>query len=180
MAWTAPLTATDGVEFTSSQYNIYIRDNMLEMAVAKATAGTQYFSSTGTNKIAAYMAKTATVATSQGTTSEEYTNLSTTGPSVTVDHGKTALVFWQAQMSNSSANIHCSASFGASGTSHVSPSDSYRLVSDGIGANETSQYSAVRLVGKLTPGTSTFTMKYRRGSSGTATFANRTIAVFPL
>jgi hypothetical protein len=180
MVWTAPLTATDGVEFTASQYNIYVRDNMLEMGVAKATAPTQYFCSTGTNKIAAYTAKTATVATSQTTTSEEYTNLSTRGPEVTVNHGKTVLVFWQAQMANNTANIHCSASFAASGSSHVSAHDSYRLVSDGVGANEVNQYSAVREVGKLTPGTTTFTMKYRRGSSGTATFANRTITVFPL
>jgi hypothetical protein len=180
MAWTAPLTAIDGTSFTAAQYNIFIRDNMLEMGVAKATTATQYFTSTKTNELEPRLAKTATVTTSQGTTSEEYTDLSTPGPSVTVTTGKTAMVFIQAQMSNSSANIHCSASFSASGASHVSAHDSWRLVSDGVGANETSQYSMVRLVGKLTPGESTFKMKYRRGSSGTATFANRTIAVFPL
>jgi hypothetical protein len=179
MAWSAPLTAVDGVEFTASQYNIYIRDNMLEMGIAKATAATQYFCSTGTNKLAAYTAKTATVATSQTTTSTEYTNLSTTGPSVTVDHGKTAMVFLACEMSNSSADLQSAASFSASGTSHVSAHDSYRLVADGTAASQPSRYSMVRLVGKLTTGTSTFTMKYRVGG-GTGTFLNRTITVFPL
>jgi hypothetical protein len=182
MAWTAPLTAVDGLEFTASQYNTYIRDNMLEMAVAKATTVSQYFTSEGANKVSPRQAKSSVVATSETYGSTEFGDLATHGPEVTVVHGEVAMVFIAASMANSAADTQSVASFAVVGASSISPHDSWKIKVDGTPADQTSRFSMCRLVKLKTPGTSTFTMKYRRGGAEgvTGTFANREICVLPL
>lgn len=180
MAWSAPLTAVDGLELSAAQYNQYIRDNLLETAPAMATVASQYFVATANNKIAARICRQASVATSQTTTSTTFTDLATKGPSLTVDHGETVLVFWSCKMSNNTNNVATSVGVGASGSDHVSPHNSWRLLHDGVSANETSRYSAFREIGRLNPGTSTFTLKYKVASSSTGTFSDRNLIVMPL
>lgn len=179
MAWTAPLTAVDGLELTAAMYNTYIRDNMLEMAAAKATVGSQYFTSEGANKVSARQAKQEVVTTSETTTSTEYGNLSTIGPSVVVVHGEVALVFIAARMSNSNSDGQTAASFSWEGADHGVAHDSWKIKVDGVPADQPGRYSMARLVKLKAPGTSTFTMKYRVGE-GTGTFSDREICVLPL
>lgn len=180
MAWTAPLTAVANTPFSAAQYNLYIRDNFREMAPEKATAAGQYFCSTDQNKLGVYTAQTASVATSQTTTSTSYTDLATVGPSVTIDHGKTVMVILAATMSNNTADLQCRMTFEATGSViTIVPNDKWCAKVDGTPLGQASRVSAARLAGDLHAGTSTFTAKYRVGG-GTGTFFDRTIIVWPL
>lgn len=180
MAWTAPLTAVDGREFTAQQYNIYIRDNFLELAPQKVTEAGQYLVSEDFNKIAARKMVQSTVSSSQTRTSTNYGDLSTNGPDVTVTHGAQILVFLSAKMSNSVANNQCAMSFAShSGAASVSASDKWKIKTDGVPIDQEGRYSAMRLVGDLDPGKTTFRAKYRVGG-GTGTFSDRTMAIVPL
>jgi hypothetical protein len=121
----------------------------------------------------------ASVAASQTTTSTTYTDLTTAGPSVTVTipaSGK-ALVILTAAVFGSTGNAHAFMSFAASpaGTT-IAPTDAQALE---VSANDEVRASATVLVTGLTPGSTTFTAKYRT-SLGTGTFANRDVVVIPL
>ena len=51
MAWTAPRTWLSGEIYTSSHFNVHVRDNLLETMPAKASAAAQLFQATGANAI---------------------------------------------------------------------------------------------------------------------------------
>jgi len=51
MSWSAPRTWTTGEIVTAAYLNSNVRDNMLETAPAKASAGGDIFVATGTNAI---------------------------------------------------------------------------------------------------------------------------------
>lgn len=123
----------------------------------------------------------ATVATSQTTTSTSYADLSTVGPSVTVDvpaSGK-VLVLLTASMSNSGAANATVMSFVASGANTLAGSDvRARTHREGAGGDSTRNTSAIYLE-DLTPGSTTFKAVYRV-SGGTGTISGRDIAVIPL
>jgi hypothetical protein len=181
MAWTAPLTAVDGTYFTSSQYNAFIRDDLLAQAPEQASGAGYYFVSGGQNSVLARKPKQAIVTTSETTTKTSYSNLGTIGPQVVLEHGKTVLVFISCNMQNTNADNTSAVSVEAFGGVSISPDDRWRLKMDGVPANQASRYSMVRLIGDIkdAPATSTFRLKYRVGG-GTGTFSDRTICVFPL
>lgn len=124
-------------------------------------------------------ATSALVATSEGTTSTAYTDLATTTDSVTVTIGANglALVVLTADCSSSTTN-YAICSFAASGTNTIAASDNQAVY---IATNVTveNQGSWVKVFTGLTPGSTTFKMKYR-AVAGTATFKNRSISVVPL
>jgi hypothetical protein len=120
----------------------------------------------------------ATVATSQTTTqTASYADMATVGPAVTVTVGSSgsALVIVSCQMKNDAA-VASYTSFALSGATTAVPSTAY-----GVSAATTGWTSGSRTSIRtgLTPGSTTFTMKYIVDSS-TGTFANRTIIVIPL
>src|SRR5687768_10764740 len=98
MAWTAPMTAVSGAVFTANQYNTYVRDNLLETGVAKVTTAGDYFTSSGTNQINRRRVVREFVATSGTRDSTEYGDLSTPGPTVTVETGTHAFVAFASYM----------------------------------------------------------------------------------
>lgn len=179
MAWTAPMTAVAGATFTAAAFNAHVRDNLQETAPAKATAPSQLFVSTGPNAIATRVPTSAYVGTQESTTSTSYTDLTTTGPSVTVTTGTIAIVAFSASQSNITADSACLSSVGVSGASSVLPSDTWCILTDGVAAGNFVRYGMTHVFSGLVPGSNTFTMKYRAGSS-TARFQYREISVIPL
>jgi hypothetical protein len=182
VAWTAPMTAVSGT-FTAAQWNTHVRDNLNETAVAKSTTYSQYFVTTGANAIAARKIASNINNTAGTSTSTTYADIATSfGPSVTVQTGTAAIVWWCCEMFNSTLNAYNACSVQVSGASSVAAADSFALEIDGYGSVATSQqnrYSIAHHFTGLTPGMNTFTMKYRVGS-GTGTFDQRVIIVMPL
>lgn len=181
MAWSAPMTAVINNVWTSAQWNTYVRDNMLETAAAKAATAGGYFVATGANAIAQRTSGGAVVATAQTTTSATYTDLATTGPSVTATTGTQALVFLQAAMSIDVNESWVGCSFAVSGATTISAGNSWAVSLDGVPANNTVRRGVSRLVTGLTAGSNTFTMKYKVATAGnTGTFQYRELIVIPL
>lgn len=182
MAWTAPMTAVAGNAFTAAQFNVNIRDNLLETAPAKATTATGFFVATGANTIAQRLVGNATVVANEGTTSGTYVDLTTVGPTVTVNTGTRALVIWSAQCHNDTSDGWALGSFNVTGATTISPGDD-----NSIGTRQPTTGTASRAVVScaqrwvtLNPGTNIFTMKYKTvGAVGTAFFTRRNLTVIP-
>lgn len=126
-------------------------------------------------------ASTASVATSQTTTSTSYTDLTTAGPSVTVTIGSSglALVTLSADMYNGTSGAYAFTSFVVSGGNTVAASDANGISVGGSTANPEILIGRTVLLTGLTAGSTTFKLQYRV-SGGTGTFINRNIAVVPL
>lgn len=125
----------------------------------------------------------AVVSTAQTTTTTSYTDLSTSGPAVTVTTGTRALVIFGCGITKTIASLGNSGymSFAVSGATTSAASDtnscwiSYPLST----ANFQFRIQRAMLVTGLTAGSNTFTAKYRVDGS-TFEFRNRDIAVIPL
>ena len=178
MAWTAPIMFVSGTTLTATQMNTYLRDNLLELAPAKATTPGSYFCSTGTNSIAERTPGTNLITTSQSTSSTSYVDLATVGPTVTVTTGAYCFVIVTAQMENNTADFQTYMSWAISGATTRSASDAVAVGKDGTPAGNFCRLTNFDLINNLTPGTNTFTAKYRVGG-GTGTFAERRITAFP-
>lgn len=178
MAWTAPVTFVGNQVLTSTHLNTYIRDNMLEMAPAQASTEGSYFVADGANSVVERQITSKRVSTSQGTATLSFTDLATVGPSVTVTTGAKALVFIGAEMQNSSTG-DAAMSWEVSGASTFAAVNTWNISVGGITAANPCQFGGVHMKTDLTPGSNTFTAKYRAGTTGTATFANRVIIVMP-
>lgn len=126
-------------------------------------------------------AQTNSVLTTQTTTSTSYTDLSTVGPTVTVNVGPSGMVLISvgARGSSSSAGGWWLMSYAASGANTISASDNYAAgFRCATASDEVVSYYTKLLTG-LTPGITTFTCKYR-AVAGTATILIRNISVVPL
>ena len=179
MAWSSPMTAVAGATFTAAQFNQYVRDNLNSTAPALATAASQIPVSTGANAIAMRTPDTASVATSQSTAVQTYTDLTTVGPSITATTGTIAIILFSAGMANNTVNSLTVCSVQVSGASSVAANDAWAAYLDGNAANNFSRVGVAHVFTGLTAGSNTFTMKYRVGSN-TGSFQNREINVIPL
>ena len=122
--------------------------------------------------------KSATVNALESTTSISYTNLTTSGPSVTVATGSKALVTITATIdSNGSVGgTQVYAGFDVSGASTVAAGDNEAL-NHRLGGSFVTQ-SGTFLITGLTGGNNVFTMKYKSGDgSVTARYQRRNITV---
>lgn len=178
MVWTAPMTAVANTIFTAAQFNQYVRDNLNQTAPAKATVAGAYFVVDSTNVINQRKCFNSIVSTSQSTATTTYTDLATAGPGVSVLSGSTALVLITAGVSTDTNNSSAFVGYEISGATSRVAADAEALELDGVTAANTIRNTAASLATGLTPGTNTFTLKYRAGSN-TATFANRQIIVVP-
>lgn len=120
----------------------------------------------------------ATVATSQSTSSATYTDLATVGPQVTLTTGTQALVIISAGINIPSYDWVSSMSIAVSGATTIAASDS-RMLSQNA-HNQTRAASRVVLFDSLTAGSNTFTAKYKAGGGTSATFSDRSLMVIPL
>lgn len=197
MAWTSPKTFINGRSLCASELNTFLRDNMLEMAAARAvSASTSSFFVVDSvpNRLAVRRYGEHAVTGAQTTTSMEFTDMTTPGPTVTTLTGTTATVFLTCQMSNTSGSVGVEMSFEVrrfvestgvdtdegEGEEAYIPADKHRCLR--MLVNNTSipqQYSNFIVVDNLQPGLNTFQAKYRTVSTGTATFQVRRLIVLP-
>ena len=175
MAWSAPMTAVANTVFTAAEFNQHVRDNLNETAPALATTAGSHFVADGVNSIVELLSASAAVLTSETTTSTTYDDLATVGPTVTVETGPMALVIVHGSMENSGGGSARMA-YETSGASSLAAADNRGCgIFGGAGINATHSGLALHSGGTaLTPGTNTFTAKYRV-SSGTGTFESKPI-----
>jgi len=158
--------------------NSHVRDNLLETAPAKAAIAGQYFVATGANAITVARADTDEVLTSETTASTSFTNLSTSGPSVTVTVQSRAMIFVSARVFNSTAGALNLVSVDISGASTVSSADNRALLYESGNANDNLMATWNYMHTGLSSGSTTFKLEYRV-TAGTGTFSNRRIVVVP-
>lgn len=177
MAWTTPLTAVANAALTAAQWNATVRDNLLETAAAKASTLGSYFTTTGVNSLGERLPANAAVFTAETTTSTSYTSLATAGPSATVTASGFILIFISASAANNTVNATSSVGHDVSGATTGTPGDSaaLRVTSSTANAQVAASYVLYRIV---TAGSNTVTCDYAV-TSGTGTFSNRRITVFP-
>ncbi len=171
---TAGLNAT----ITAAQWNTHVRDNLLETEAAKAANDGGYFVATAANAIVQRQAGSQFVLTRESTTSTSYTDLSTSGPAVTVTSGTTALVWISAELDTNTVDALTKFSYAVSGASTVAASDDWGVWTDGQYDGSATRKGVCHRHTGLTAGSNTFTMKYAAGSN-TASFAKREIIVMP-
>jgi hypothetical protein len=178
MAWSTPLTAVSGSVLTAAQWNTSVRDNLNETAPAKATAAGQIFVSTAANAIAARTIAADYLVTSESTASTTFTDLATSGPAVTATTAASCIVAIYSHIFSSVAADGGSMSYDISGAT-TDPSNDNRAIqqvgTSGQRVGATFFHSAI-----LTPGTNTFTAKYKAVTGGTATFSVRRLMVIPM
>lgn len=177
MAWTAPMTAVANTAFTAAQFNIHVRDNLLETAPAKASLSGAYFTVSGTNQIAERRIASNGVSASASRSSTTYGDLSGSfGPSLTVTTGTRAMVFMRTGAFGGTSGSNMS--FTVSGATTLS-AELERSVGISIAGSVYNRYSGVVWLDALNSGSNTFTAKYRTLTGGTATFIHRHIMVMP-
>lgn len=165
---------------TAAQLNTHLRDNLMELAPAKASSNVgSWFFVQGPNRIEERIMKSARVDTQQNTKSSSYVDLATPGPTVTVNTGKRAIVMLMGHNGNTVGNSSCSMAFSISGETEREPSDTHSLSMVPRTANEKMGWGVTYLLEDLEPGQNTFHCKYKAGAD-TAIFANRFLAVIPL
>jgi hypothetical protein len=184
MAWTTPNTVVSNTQqWTAANWNTFVRDNLNETCVAKATTAGRWFVSTGANAIAEREITDHTVATSQTRTSSTYGDLATTGPTVTVTTGEAAMVFFNCDVRHSTTSAASYFSVAVSGATAIAASDDWAGQCDGVTAGNANRAGSFKYFGPndnpLTAGSNTFTMKYRTTAS-TATFVDRHMVVFAM
>lgn len=124
----------------------------------------------------------AIVVTSESTTSNTYTDLTTTTDSVTVtiSNSGMALVILYAYMTCVAPNDYqCRMSYAISGATTKAADDARFVSHSGQYSTNSAAYGATFLETGLTAGSTTFKAKYRSSTTTSATFANRRIAVIP-
>lgn len=124
----------------------------------------------------------ATVLTNQNTTSTSYTDLATTGPAVTVDTGTDVLIILSCISTKASggAGFNSFMSVAVSGATTLAASDNNGInASSAGGAGFQFSLSRAFLLSGLTPGSNTFTAKYRVNGSDFS-FDHRDITVIPM
>lgn len=149
-----------GEVVSAATLNTYVKDNLIDLD-RRATI------------------TSATVATSQTSTSTTYADLTTSGPAVTVTTGTKAFLVLSALMLNSGANAFAYMSFAVSGATTVAAGDTTALIVQFYAAAAAFRASCGSPVSSLTAGSNTFTAKYKV-SSNTGTWQDRSLLVLPV
>lgn len=125
----------------------------------------------------------ATVATAESTTSTTFADLTTPGPAVASTIGASGLALVAISAFNLCQVVgdEAIAAFAITGASTVAAQDSQKIsmVADSTN-NGGMAHGRLVLVTGLTPGSNTFTMKYRTVGGNSGTFQHRQIVVIPL
>lgn len=179
MAWTAPMTAISGSVFTAAQFNSFVRDNLNETAPAKATTEGRYFVAGGPNTISERAWDTTIINTIESTASTSYTDLTTPGPAITLTTGTRAFIFVTSQLVCDTSGQTARTTFEVSGATTRAATDTEALMNLRVATGNDQRSTVVTGLGGLTPGSNTFTMKYRTSGASNSTFGNRRILVMP-
>lgn len=163
---TSPPERRDFFDLRRQITEILTRLGLVEAGVASNTAAIQETAA-------------AAVATAQTTASTSYTDLATAGPAVTLVTGSTALVRLSSLVNNGTTGNTCLMGVAVSGATTLAASDALAAWHyESSSANSDGMSGEILLTG-LTPGSNTFTAKYRvNGDTGTWTY--RVISVTAL
>jgi hypothetical protein len=175
VAWSTPLTAVANAALTAAQWNLSVRDNLLETPAAKATTPGTFFATSAANTIVERFPNEQTVTTSEGTASTTYVDLTTVGPSQTVATGPGALLIVTARITSSTTTESGFATTAVSGATTSAAADARAVRVTGT----LTRASATTLI-VLTAGSNTFKVQYKSSlGTSTASFADRVITVIP-
>jgi hypothetical protein len=170
------VTVTAGVGVTLNASSVTLAQNAGGTLIKTAT-NTWYFLPNAGMPTSA----TATIDTTQTTTSTTYTDLATPGPAVTLVTGTKALVIITSFFYNLIANTEAAISYAVSGATTLAASDNFKLYHySNQYPNLVSQMSHATIRTGLTAGSNTFTLKYRISGVSTGDFRFRTISVIDL
>jgi hypothetical protein len=178
LPYTVPLTAVAGAALTDSQWNATVRDNILTMFSALASAAGQIAVATGVNAIAARNCPSNLVATAEAVVATSYGNISggTVGPTVSsLTTGSLAFVVLSCNMFNTTGGAASYMSYDVSGATTDAANDSRALYYESSNNGDLIAMGNV-IPQTLTAGSNTFQAKYRVGA-GNGTFGSRRIAV---
>ena len=119
------------------------------------------------------------VATAETTASSSYGDLTTVGPTRTVQvvAGQTVLVVVSAQISSDTSGEEGFMTYAASGAATVAAADSNAANVRSASGNAWATSTRVSFVTATSAGTLTIASKYKRSAAGTARFANRRLLV---
>ena len=173
------MTAVANSAFTAAQFNAHVRDNLLQTAPAKATVSGSIFCGTGVNAIAERFPTIDFIQTLQTTASSSYVDLSTVGPTVTVTTGENALVLLTCNMESNTAGGLSNMGVTISGATSEVATESNSLRYESGSSGDALQATFATIFTTLTPGTNTFTAKYKTNGAGTSTFSARKVCVLP-
>lgn len=184
MAWSAPMTAVTAAPFTAAQFNVNVRDNLLETETAKLLSAGQYVVATGTNAVAARSLGNDEIAASCTRTSTSFADpdTGTAGPTVTLTTGSRAFVLVHCNATVASTSNEACMGVAVSGASTIAATGDagfcYKQTSGTT--SQIVQGSFGWIMTGLTPGSNTFTAKYAAPIGGTGTFTRRILTVMPL
>lgn len=128
-------------------------------------------------------AQYAVVTTLETTTSSSYVDLTTTTDTVTLNIGANglAVVIMSAEMFNSTSGDYASMAFAISGATTRAAASPYEVFTQSTATSSPdNKISYSVLVTGLTPGSTTFKLKYKIIVGGTGSFQKREISVIPL
>jgi hypothetical protein len=157
-----------------------LRTNLAESAGAKATTAGRHFAVTGSGSIAERASVSDVDDSVFSTSSTTYVNATTVGPTVTVTTGVQAFVHLYSFISSNVASTYALYGFDVTGATTQAVNDNRALYVATFTAGVGMASSATILVTGLTPGSNTFTVKYKVIGAVTATFDHRRLSVFPL
>jgi hypothetical protein len=172
-----PSTTLGDIEYRSSTANTNTRLGIGTTGQILAVSGGVPAWSTPAS--ASLTSASAAVATTQNTTSTSYTDLTTSGPAVTITTGTKALVIVGAFAGPQVAGVSAYMSFAVSGATTIAASDDYAFVNRGSGSNDDNRGCFATRLTTLTAGSNTFTAKYKV-SNNNADFGTRNIIVIDL
>lgn len=156
MAFTTPRTWVAFEIPTAAIMNTHIRDNLVDLdARANISASS--------------------VDTSQSRSGTTYGDLGTVGPSITMVTGTKAYILIAANVNSPTSGVAYMA-VAVSGATTLAANDSRALRYESVPITGLSY--GISFTG-LTPGSNTFTAKYRSSSGNSMTWGNRTIAGWP-
>lgn len=210
MVWTQPMTFVAGSVLTAAQLNLHLRDNLMASEAAIVQEDHDFVLSNGYHQLTRRKVADHLITTGESSSSTDYADLATTGPTVTVETTNRAWVIMTAHMQCNDALSQIYMSFAierpegaknadgelvatpedaeenqgdnADTSGSREPGDNWALAHDGLSTAGSFRRSYVDFISaNLTPGLNTFTCKYRVASSGvTGTWTNRQIIVIPM
>lgn len=175
------MTAVSGTFITPAQFNVHVRDNLMETEPAGATTQSRIWVSDGPNRVSEHQIGEGIVEAQETTTSSEYTDLKTFGPSVTLHCNDLIIIFTACQLGNSASNASYASYEVASAEEGVfinEPKASRAIIQDGGAGRLNRMGSVAALRGLGGAGDYRISMKYRvSNSASTGTFTKRRVNV---
>lgn len=186
MSWTAPKSWIENDVLTAEDLNIYLSENMRQMAANKMTQHGSFPMVTDLHTVTERIVKHAFDPERGFREDDDYGDLVDSfgipimpGPSVTVEVSSQMVILWGAGNGNENEYAPGAMTPEITGPSSLSALDARALITTTSAYRQ--QYTHTP-IGDLIPGTYTVTMKYRRvpgGVDSAAQWANRWLLVLP-